>query len=120
MTYELEENIEKLGMTETTEMIDFIMELAYSIKLSMEDNEATLSDLFNFSRPLSCFVDALKGSSSILDELDDMSSEEYETLLQFISKKEIFKEEELEYTFDVMLSLGKALLELYEALETRQ
>jgi hypothetical protein len=106
------------GITETKEMVGFILALGNALAESMEDDKLDLADVLKFLPALKTASVAMEGSGKIMAELKDLDEAEVAELNQYVAANFDIADDEREAAIEngvaaamllaqVILSFGK-------------
>ena len=103
----------KMGIKETTEMVEFIATLVGGIGRSLEDGEITWWDARHFIEAFSRAGDAVADCGLILPELADLDDAERKKLIEiFAAETEIpqkWAESVIKWAFEIGINLTKII-----------
>lgn len=112
--------MEKLGMTETKELVSFILSLGNGIGASLEDGKIGVSDVSNFFGAMTLAGPALSGVNAIPGELSDMDDAEKEDLLAFVNEKFDIPQDNIEASIERSLRIGVDIAALIADFKTKE
>ena len=100
------------SIKETKEMVKFAMSIANAVGSALEDGEASVSDLFEFTSALMAAKPALDGASDIPAELADMDDAEKTELKNYIATEFDIPQEGIERVAEICLRASVDLIDM--------
>lgn len=114
----------KYGIQQTKELLDFIFSLAEAIKKSASDGKFSWSDGLNFIDPLKKIAPAIDDIESVIPEVMDLDSSEWNELVDYIQERFDLvttstdgEEDDIETKIEEALNAGVELLRLTQVIK---
>ena len=103
---------EKRGIEETKDILDFVFSFVEAVGKAKKDGEMTWSDARYFIDPVKKLFEAVDDIEEVLPEIEDLSDEEYDELVEFVKGKWNYDEENLDWVVDTAIEAGRGVLTL--------
>ena len=103
---------EKRGIEETKDILDFVFSFVEAVGKAKKDGEMTWSDARYFIDPVKKLFEAVDDIEDVLPEIEDLSDEEYDELVEFVKGKWNYDEENLDWVVDTAIEAGRGVLTL--------
>ena len=109
---------EKRGIEETKDILDFVFSFVEAVGKAKKDGEMTWSDARYFIDPVKKLFEAVDDIEDVLPEIEDLSDEEYDELVEFVKGKWNYDEENLDWIVDTAIEAGRGILTLINMQKT--
>jgi hypothetical protein len=103
---------EKRGIEETKDILDFMFSFVEAVGKAKKDGEMSWSDARFFIDPVKKLFEAVDDIEDVLPEIEDLSEEEYDQLVEYVKDKWDYNEENLDWVVDTAIEAGKSILML--------
>ena len=103
---------EERGIEETKDILDFVFSFVEAVGKAKKDGEMTWSDARYFIDPVKKLFEAVDDIEDVLPEIEDLSDEEYDELVEFVKGKWNYDEENLDWVVDTAIEAGRGVLTL--------
>ena len=103
---------EKRGIEETKDILDFVFSFVEAVGKAKKDGEMTWSDARYFIDPVKKLFEAVDDIEEVLPEIEDLSEEEYDQLVEYVKGKWNYEEENLDWGVDTAIEAGRGVLTL--------
>jgi len=103
---------EKRGIEETKDILDFVFSFVEAVGKAKKDGEMTWSDARYFIDPVKKLFEAVDDIEEVLPEIEDLSDEEYDELVEYVKEKWDYDEENLDWVVDTAIEAGRGVLTL--------
>ena len=103
---------EKRGIEETKDILDFVFSFVEAVGKAKKDGEMTWSDARYFIDPVKKLFEAVDDIEEVLPEIEDLSEEEYDQLVEYVKEKWNYDEENLDWVVDTAIEAGRGVLTL--------
>ena len=103
---------EKRGIEETKDILDFVFSFVEAVGKAKKDGEMTWSDARYFIDPVKKLFEAVDDIEEVLPEIEDLSGEEYDQLVEYVKEKWDYEEENLDWVVDTAIEAGRGVLTL--------
>jgi hypothetical protein len=103
---------EKRGIEETKDILDFVFSFVEAVGKAKKDGEMSWSDARYFIDPVKKLFEAVDDIEEVLPEIEDLSEEEYDQLVEFVKEKWNYDEENLDWVVDTAIEAGRGVLTL--------
>ena len=103
---------EKRGIEETKDILDFMFSFVDAVGKAKKDGEMSWSDARYFIDPVKKLFEAVDDIEEVLPEIEDLSEEEYDQLVEYVRGKWDYDEENLDWIVDTAIDAGKSILML--------
>ena len=103
---------EKRGIEETKDILDFVFSFVEAVGKAKKDGEMTWSDARYFIDPVKKLFEAVDDIEEVLPEIEDLSEEEYDQLVEYVKGKGDYEEENLDWVVDTAIEAGRGVLTL--------
>jgi len=103
---------EKRGIEETKDILDFVFSFVEAVGKAKKDGEMTWSDARYFIDPVKKLFEAVDDIEEVLPEIEDLSEEEYDQLVEYVKEKWDYEEENLDWVVDTAIEAGRGVLTL--------
>ena len=94
---------EARGIEETKDILDFMFSFVEAVGKAQKDGEMTWSDA-------RYFIDPVKKLFEAVAEIEDLSEEEYDQLVEYVKEKWDYDDENLDWVVDTAIEAGKSIL----------
>ena len=101
---------ETRGIEETKDILDFMFSFVEAVGKAKADGEMSWSDARYFIDPVRKLFEAVDDIEEVLPEIEDLSEEEYDELVEYVKEKWDYDEENLEWVVDTAIEAGKSIL----------
>ena len=101
---------EKRGIEETKDILDFVFSFVEAVGKAKKDGEMTWSDARYFIDPVKKLFEAVDDIEEVLPEIEDLSEEEYDQLVEYVKGKWNYEEENLDWVVDTAIEAGRGVL----------
>ena len=101
---------EKRGIEETKDVLDFVFSFVDAVEKAKKDGEMTLTDARYFIDPVKKLFEAVDDIEDVLPEMEDLSDEEYDELVEYVKGKWDYDEENLDWIVDTAIDAGRSIL----------
>ena len=102
--------VEKRGIEETRDIIDFVFSFVEAVGKAKEDGEMSWSDARYFIDPVKKLFEAVEDIEEVLPEIEDLTDAEYDELVEYVKGKWNYDEENLDWIVDTAIEAGKSIL----------
>ena len=109
---------EKRGIEETKDILDFVFSFVEAVGKAKKDGEMTWSDARYFIDPVKKLFEAVDDIEEVLPEIEDLSDEEYDELVEYVKEKWDYDEENLDWVVDTAIEAGRGVLTLINMQKT--
>ena len=109
---------EKKGIEETKDVLDFVFSFVDAVGKAKKDGEMTWTDARYFIDPVKKLFDAVDEIEEVLPEMEDLSDEEYDELVEYVKGKWNYDEENLDWIVDTAIEAGRGILTLINMQKT--
>ena len=109
---------EKRGIEETKGILDFVFSFVEAVGKAKKDGEMSWSDARYFIDPVKKLFEAVDDIEEVLPEIEDLSDEEYDELVEFVKGKWDYDEENLDWVVDTAIEAGRGVLTLINMQKT--
>jgi|TARA_B100001964_G_scaffold102763_1_gene114874 hypothetical protein len=103
---------EKRGIEETKDILDFVFSFVEAVGKAKKDGEMSWSDARYFIDPVKKLFEAVDDIEEVLPEIEDLSGEEYDQLVEYVKEKWDYEEENLDWVVDTAIEAGRGVLTL--------
>ena len=103
---------EKRGIEETKDILDFVFSFVEAVGKAKKDGEVSWSDARYFIDPVKKLFEAVDDIEEVLPEIEDLSEEEYDQLVEYVKEKWNYDEENLDWVVDTAIEAGRGVLTL--------
>ena len=103
---------EKRGIEETKDILDFVISFVEAVGKAKKDGEMSWSDARYFIDPVKKLFEAVDDIEEVLPEIEDLSEEEYDQLVEYVKEKWNYDEENLDWVVDTAIEAGRGVLTL--------
>ena len=103
---------EKRGIEETKDILDFVFSFVEAVGKAKKDGEMSWSDARYFIDPVLKLFEAVDDIEEVLPEIEDLSEEEYDQLVEYVKEKWNYDEENLDWVVDTAIEAGRGVLTL--------
>ena len=101
---------ETRGIEETKDILDFMFSFVEAVGKAQKDGEMTWSDARYFIDPVRKLLEAVDDIEEVLPEIEDLSEEEYDQLVEYVKEKWNYDDENLDCVVDTAIEAGKSIL----------
>ena len=101
---------ETRGIEETKDILDFMFSFVEAVGKAKADGEMSWSDARYFIDPVRKLFEAVDDIEEVLPEIEDLSEEEYDQLVEYVKEKWDYDEENLDWVGDTAIEAGKSIL----------
>ena len=101
---------ETKGIEETKDILDFMFSFVEAVGKAKADGEMSWSDARYFIDPVRKLFEAVDDIEEVLPEIEDLSEEEYDELVEYVKEKWDYDEENLDWVVDTAIEAGKSIL----------
>ena len=101
---------EARGIEETKDILDFMFSFVEAVGKAKADGEMSWSDARYFIDPVKKLFEAVDDIEEVLPEIEDLSEEEYDQLVEYVKEKWDYDEENLDWVVDTAIEAGKSIL----------
>ena len=101
---------EKRGIEETRDIIDFVFSFVEAVGKAKADGEMSWSDARYFIDPVKKLFEAVDDIEEVLPEIEDLTDEEYDELVEYVKGKWNYDEENLDWIVDTAIEAGRGLM----------
>ena len=109
---------EKRGIEETKDILDFVFSFVEAVGKAKKDGEMTWTDARYFIDPVKKLFEAVDDIEEVLPEMEDLSDEEYDELVEYVKGKWNYDEENLDWIVDTAIEAGRGILTLINMQKT--
>ena len=109
---------EKRGIEETKDILDFVFSFVEAVGKAKKDGEMSWTDARFFIDPITKLFEAVDDIEEVLPEIEDLSDEEYDELVEFVKGKWDYDEENLDWVVDTAIEAGRGVLTLINMQKT--
>ena len=103
---------EERGIEEVKDILDFMFSFIEAVGKARKDGEMTWSDARYFIDPVKKLFEAVDDIEEVLPEIEDLSEEEYDQLVEYVKGKWNYEEENLDWVVDTAIEAGRGVLTL--------
>ena len=103
---------EKRGIEETKDILDFVFSFVEAVGKAKKDGEMSWSDARYFIDPVKKLFEAVDDIEEVLPEIEDLSEEEYDQLVEYVKEKWNYDEENLDWVVYTAIEAGRGVLTL--------
>ena len=103
---------EKRGIEETKDILDFVFSFVEAVGKAIKYGEMSWSDARYFIDPVKKLFEAVDDIEEVLPEIEDLSEEEYDQLVEYVKEKWNYDEENLDWVVDTAIEAGRGVLTL--------
>ena len=103
---------EKRGIEETKDILDFVFSFVEAVGKAKKDGKMSWSDARYFIDPVKKLFEAVDDIEEVLPEIEDLSGEEYDQLVEYVKEKWDYEEENLDWVVDTAIEAGRGVLTL--------
>ena len=103
---------ETRGIEETKDILDFMFSFVEAVGKAKADGEMSWSDARYFIDPVRKLFEAVDDIEEVLPEIEDLSEEEYDQLVEYVKEKWDYDEENLDWVVDTAIEAGRGVLTL--------
>ena len=103
---------EKRGIEEQKDILDFVFSFVEAVGKAKKDGEMSWSDARYFIDPVKKLFEAVDDIEEVLPEIEDLSGEEYDQLVEYVKEKWDYEEENLDWVVDTAIEAGRGVLTL--------
>mgnify|MGYP001362670882 FL=1 len=103
---------ETRGIEETKDILDFMFSFVEAVGKAKADGEMSWSDARYFIDPVRKLFEAVDDIEEVLPEIEDLSEEEYDQLVEYVKGKWNYDEENLDWVVDTAIEAGRGVLTL--------
>ena len=103
---------ETRGIEETKDILDFMFSFVEAVGKAKSDGEMSWSDARYFIDPVKKLFEAVDDIEDVLPEIEDLSEEEYDQLVEYVKEKWDYDEENLDWVVDTAIEAGRGVLTL--------
>ena len=100
------------GIEETKDILDFVFSFVEAVGKAKKDGEMSWSDARYFIDPVKKLFEAVDDIEEVLPEIEDLSEEEYDQLVEYVKEKWNYDEENLDWVVDTAIEAGRGVLTL--------
>ena len=101
---------EKRGIEETRDIIDFVFSFVEAVGKAKADGEMSWSDARYFIDPVKKLFEAVDDIEEVLPEIEDLTDEEYDELVEYVKGKWNYDEENRDWIVDTAIEAGRGLM----------
>ena len=101
---------EQRGIEEVKDILDFMFSFIEAVGKARKDGEMSWGDARYFIDPVKKLFDAVEDIEEVLPEIEDLSEEEYDELVEYVKGKWDYDEENLDWVVDTAIEAGKSIL----------
>ena len=101
---------ETRGIEETKDILDSMFSFVEAVGKARKDGEMSWSDARYFIDPVKKLFEAVEDIDVVLPEIEDLSEEEYDQLVEYVRDKWDYDEENLDWIVDTAIEAGKSVL----------
>ena len=101
---------EKRGIEETRDIIDFVFSFVEAVGKAKADGEMSWSDARYFIDPVKKLFEAVDDIEEVLPEIEDLTDEEYDELVEYVKGIWNYDEENLDWIVDTAIEAGRGLM----------
>ena len=101
---------EKRGIEETRDIIDFVFSFVEAVGKAKADGEMSWSDARYFIDPGKKLFEAVDDIEEVLPEIEDLTDEEYDELVEYVKGKWNYDEQNLDWIVDTAIEAGRGLM----------
>ena len=109
---------EKRGIEETKDILDFVFSFVEAVGKAKKDGKMSWTDARFFIDPVTKLFEAVDDIEEVLPEIEDLSDEEYDELVEFVKGKWNYDEENLDWIVDTAIEAGRGILTLINMQKT--
>ena len=102
----------KASIEETKDILDFVFSFVEAVGKAKKDGEMSWSDARYFIDPVKKLFEAVDDIEEVLPEIEDLSEEEYDQLVEYVKGKWNYDEENLDWVVDTAIEAGRGVLTL--------
>ena len=101
---------EKRGIEETRDIIDFVFSFVEAVGKAKADGEMSWRDARYVIDPVKKLFEAVDDIEEVLPEIEDLTDEEYDELVEYVKGKWNYDEENLDWIVDTAIEAGRGLM----------
>ena len=101
---------EARGIEETKDILDFMFSFVEAVGKEQQDGDMSWSDARYFIDPVKKLFEAVDDIEEVLPEIEDLSEEEYDQLVEYVKERWDYDEENLDWIVDTAIEAGKSIL----------
>ena len=101
---------ETRGIEETKDILDFMFSFVEAVGKARKDGEMSWSAARYLIDPVKKLFEAVEDIDEVLPEIEDLSEEEYDQLVEYVRDKWDYDEENLDWIVDTAIEAGKSVL----------
>ena len=101
---------EKIGIEETRDIIDFVFSFVEAVRKAKAAGEMSWSDARYFIDPVKKLFEAVDDIEEVVPEIEDLTDEEYDELVEYVKGKWNYDEENLDWIVDTAIEAGRGLM----------
>ena len=109
---------EKRGIEETRDIIDFVFSFVEAVGKAKADGEMSWNDARYFIDPVKKLFEAVDDIEEVLPEIEDLTDEEYDELVEYVKGKWNYDEENLDWIVDTAIEAGRGLMMMIKMQKT--
>ena len=109
---------EERGIEETKDILDFVFSFVEAVGKAKKDGEMTWSDARYFIDPVKKLFEAVDDIEEVLPEIEELSDEEYNQLVEYVKGKWDYDDETLDWVVDTAIEAGRGVLTLINMQKT--
>ena len=103
---------EQRGIEEVKDILDFMFSFIEAVGKARKDGEMSWGDARYFIDPVKKLFDAVDDIEEVLPEIEALSEEEYDELVEYVKGKWDYDEENLDWIVDTAIDAGRGVLTL--------
>ena len=103
---------EQRGIEEVKDILDFMFSFIEAVGKARKDGEMSWGDARYFIDPVKKLFDAVEDIEEVLPEIEDLSEEEYDEVVEYVKGKWVYDEENLDWIVDTAIDAGRGGLTL--------
>lgn len=103
---------EQRGIEEVKDILDFMFSFIEAVGKARKDGEMSWGDARYFIDPVKKLFDAVEDIEEVLPEIEDLSEEEYDELVEYVKGKWDYDEKNLDWIVDTAIDAGRGVLTL--------
>ena len=103
---------EEKGIEEVKDILDFMFSFIEAVGKARKDGEMSWSDARFFIDTVKKHFDAVEDIQEVLPEIEDLSTAEYDQLVEYVKEKWDYDEENLDWVVDTAIDAGRGILTL--------
>ena len=101
---------EQRGIEEVKDILDFMFSFIDAVGKARKDGEMSWGDARYFIEPVTKLFEAVDDIEEVLPEIEDLSEEEYDQLVEYVRDKWDYDDENLDWVVDTAIEAGKSIL----------